>query len=185
MRPPALESVLVLDGEGRIVDATVPAERMFGRERGFLIGRDCSDGLWSAGDAETWRKWFAEAMASGPEHAGPLRLTGLRHGQGEFAAEVTLTRRAEGDGANRSAAHVRDVSARERLEHALKESIVGPSGEARLSEAAPSPAEVYEAAIRYLRGIPDVDHCALFLVSATRRELSHAFSHGFAVEEDR
>src|SRR5262249_55893993 len=76
------------------------------------------------------------------------------------------------------------VSGREQLERALEASIVGPSGEARLSETAPSPAEVYEAALRYLRGIPDVDHCALFLMSATRRELSHAFSHGVAIQAE-
>jgi len=57
--------------------------------------------------------------------------------------------------------------------------------EMALESEAPSPAEVYEAAIRYLRGIPDVDHCALFLLSVSRRELSHAFSHGFAAHGEQ
>jgi signal transduction histidine kinase len=51
--------------------------------------------------------------------------------------------------------------------------------EARLPTSSPDPAEVYEAALRYLTGIPEVDHCALFLLSASRRELTHAFSHGY------
>lgn len=50
----------------------------------------------------------------------------------------------------------------------------------RLSAPPPDPVEVYEAALRYLTGLPEVDHCTLFLLSASRRELTHAFSHGYA-----
>lgn len=188
--PPALpdaqlESVLVLDGEGRVVDASAPAERMFGREPSVLVGRDCADVIWSPGETEPWRRWFARALAAGPESgADSLRLMAVRVGHGEFPAEVVLTGLAEGEAPGRRAVRVRDISGRERLERALKGSIVGPGGEARVSEA-PSPAEVYEAAIRYLRGIPDVDHCALFLLSASRRELSHAFSHGVAAHGEQ
>ncbi len=52
--------------------------------------------------------------------------------------------------------------------------------EGRLAASPPDPAEVYEAAIRYLTGIPEVASCALFLLSASRRDLAHVFSHGYA-----
>jgi len=55
---------------------------------------------------------------------------------------------------------------------------VGQLTDGRLSAPSPDPADVYEAALRYLTRIPEVDHCALFLLSASRRELTHAFSHG-------
>jgi len=55
---------------------------------------------------------------------------------------------------------------------------VGQVTDGRLSGPSPDPADVYEAALRYLTRVPEVDHCALFLLSASRRELTHAFSHG-------
>jgi signal transduction histidine kinase len=48
-----------------------------------------------------------------------------------------------------------------------------------LSTSPPDPAEVYQAALRYLTGIPEVDHCALFLFNHFRGELTHAFSQGY------
>ena len=76
-----------------------------------------------------------------------------------------------------AAAPSREGPRRTRLLSALGSSLLGAGGAA--VEAGPYAAQVCEAAVRSLSAIPDVDHCALFLLDPERRHLEPALWYGY------
>jgi signal transduction histidine kinase/putative methionine-R-sulfoxide reductase with GAF domain len=70
----------------------------------------------------------------------------------------------------------RDVPRRTRLLAALGSSLLGTGVAA---ETGPYAAQVCEAAVRSLFAIPDVDHCALFLLDPSRHVLEPALWYGY------
>ncbi len=77
----------------------------------------------------------------------------------------------------RAAGPSREGPRRTRLLAALGSSLLG-AGEAA-AETGPYAAQVCEAAVRSLFAIPDVDHCALFLLDPSRRRLEPALWYGY------
>jgi signal transduction histidine kinase len=71
----------------------------------------------------------------------------------------------------------REGPRRTRLLAALGSSLLGAGGAA--VEAGPYAAQICEAAVRSLFAIPDVDHCALFLLDPSRRHLEPALWYGY------
>ena len=108
----APEAMIVVDAARVIVLVNAQAEKLYGYERGELLGRP-SEILTPARVHEARRRWLA-ARAADPQAAyGPnsIELQGLRKDGSEFPAEVLLSPLSSPDGVLLIAA-IRDTSLR-------------------------------------------------------------------------
>ena len=108
----APDGMIVVDGAGVIILVNAQAEKLYGYERGELLGR-VSEILSPERVHEERRKWRA-ALAADPQAGlgiGNIELYGLRKDGSEFPAEVLLSPLASPDGMLLIAA-VRDISVR-------------------------------------------------------------------------
>jgi len=174
-----LDVVLTVEPGGRILDVSPLAERLFGFMRAETIGRHCVD-ILSPESAEAFQRTLERAFSTGVEGpVGPFPARARRADGKEFPAEITLVPIVRGKGPRRAEARIRDITGRARLEEGLRSSLVGKVGVGPLSTSTPYPAESCEAAIRSLWLMPEVDHCALFLMSASRDSLRQIFWYGY------
>ena len=119
----ALDAMVTMDAEGRIVEFNPAAERIFGYARDQVIGLRVEDTLVPPDQRQTHRRGLAHYLATG---VGPLvgervEVTAMRAGGAEFPAELAVTPLRVG-GALLFTAHIRDVSERREAERALAES---------------------------------------------------------------
>src|SRR5262249_22651099 len=116
----ALDAVVTIDGDGRVVEWNPAAERIFGLGRDEARGRDVADLFIPPGLHEAHRRGMAHHLATG-EAAILNRRTELRacgpDGPG-FTIERATTRTA--DEPPLFTAHIRDLSERKRTEEALR-----------------------------------------------------------------
>jgi PAS domain S-box-containing protein len=119
----ALDAIVTMDAEGRIVEFNPAAERIFGYARDQVIGLRVEDTLVPPDQRQTHRRGLAHYLATG---VGPLvgervEVTAMRAGGAEFPAELAVTPLRVGV-ALLFTAHIRDVSERREAERALAES---------------------------------------------------------------
>ena len=127
----ALDAIVTIDGEGRIVEFNPAAERMFGRARADVIGAEMGDLIVPASLRERHRQGVAAHGAQrkpGTILDRRVELPALRADGTEFPAEVHVTRIGEGEPAFFTG-FIRDLTdlkraerARESLEAQLRES---------------------------------------------------------------
>jgi len=109
----APDAMIVVDAAGVIVLVNAQAEKLYGYDRGELLGR-VSEILTPKRVHEARRRWRA-ALAADPQAAlatGNIELCGLRKDGREFPVEVLLSRLPSPDGLLLIAA-VRDLSTRQ------------------------------------------------------------------------
>src|SRR5256712_7530164 len=120
----ALDSVIAMDHEGRIVDFNPAAEQTFGYRRDEVIGKTLAETIVPPSLRESHRRGLARYLETGdgPVLGRRIELTGLRKDGTEFPVELAITR-IEGE-PPAFVGFARDISARKQLEVARGESEV-------------------------------------------------------------
>jgi PAS domain S-box-containing protein len=113
----ALDCIISIDDEGRVVDFNAAAERTFGYVRGDIVGRPMAELIIPTRFREQHRQGLAKYFETGKSAVLDRRieLNALRAGGTEFPVEVSITRVPAADGAMFTA-HVRDISERVRAD---------------------------------------------------------------------
>ena len=180
----APDAILLTDAAGRIVAANAQAEKLFGRPRAQLVGAAVDtlvpERLRPAHAAHRERYARAAAirhMGSGPE------LLALRADGVEIPVEIALGP-VESAAGRLVAATIRDVSDLSRTRQAAVRGrynlYVAQFGLRALQQ--PELAGLVDAAAPLAAEAMRADAAAVFLLSADRRELRAAASHGTAAE---
>src|SRR2546428_4847756 len=112
----ALDSVIAMDHQGRIVDFNPAAERTFGYRRDEVIGKTLAETIVPPSLRESHRRGLAKYLETGegPVLGRRIELTSLRKDGSEFPVELAITRIA-GEPPT-FVGFVRDISARKDLE---------------------------------------------------------------------
>jgi PAS domain S-box-containing protein len=119
----ALDGVIAMDHQGRIVEFNPAAERTFGHRRGDVVGRALADVIIPADLREAHRAGLARYLATGEAAVlgRRLELNGLRADGSLVPIELSISR-IPGEGPPMFAGFVRDLTERRRSERALDES---------------------------------------------------------------
>ena len=126
----ALDAIITIDGEGRVLEFNSAAEKMFGYSRSASLGRPMADLIVPAAVRDRHRRGFARYLATGEAAilGKTLEMTAMRSDGSEFPIELTVTR-LPSEGAPIFTGFIHDVSERKqaeteqrRIESALKES---------------------------------------------------------------
>ena len=127
----ALDCVVTIDHQGRIVDFNPAAERTFGYCAADAIGRDMADLIVPPELREQHRRGLARYLVTGEEVVlhRRLEITGLRADGSTFPVELTITR-IDVPGPPAFTGYLRDITERKAAEAELRAS------RARIVEAA-------------------------------------------------
>ena len=108
-----VDAVIILDADGRVEAFNASAERMFGRFREDVMGREFGPLMVPEQHREAHRRGLRRAVVTGRSQiiGRPVELAALRADGSEFPAEVTLSR-LTGEGPPLFIGHVRDISER-------------------------------------------------------------------------
>ncbi|MGH2945841.1 MAG: sensor domain-containing protein [Solirubrobacteraceae bacterium] len=117
----ALDAVVTIDADGRVVEFNPAAERIFGYRREDAIGRDMADLIVPPRLRAPHRAGLKEAVAGrgGGVIGRRVTLPAMRSDGTEFPAELTITRLPTG-GRPMYTGHLRDVTDRVEAEGALR-----------------------------------------------------------------
>jgi two-component system, LuxR family, sensor kinase FixL len=118
----ALDAIVSMNAEGRVVEFNPAAERTFGFSREAMLGKELAATIISPQFREGYRAALADQLAGASEGAILNRrteLTALRGDGTEFPIELAVTR-AEVNGHPLFTAFIRDLSERRNQEDALK-----------------------------------------------------------------
>jgi diguanylate cyclase (GGDEF)-like protein/PAS domain S-box-containing protein len=117
----ALDAIVTIDSEGRVVEFNPAAVAMFGYAREDAIGREMADLIVPPHLREAHRSGLARAAGGRPRMLGQrLSLTAQRADGSEFPAELTITR-LQLPGRAMFTGHIRDITDRVRTETALRD----------------------------------------------------------------
>jgi diguanylate cyclase (GGDEF)-like protein/PAS domain S-box-containing protein len=119
----ALDAIITIDGEGRVLEFNSAAEKMFGYSRNASLGRPMADLIVPASVRGRHRRGFARSMATGETAiiGKTVEMTAMRSDGSEFPIELTVTR-LPSEGAPVFTGFIHDVSERKQAETALRES---------------------------------------------------------------
>ena len=116
----ALDGIITVDRDGRVLDFNAGAERTFGRWHTEMLGQDLAEPTIAAADRPRLRDALISLAASseGDACGRRLEIQALRRDGQEFPADLSITRiRLEGP--SRCTICVHDLSERKRLEEEL------------------------------------------------------------------
>jgi PAS domain S-box-containing protein len=113
----ALDCIISIDHDGRVIDFNAAAERTFGYVRGEIVGRSMADLVIPPRFREQHRRGIARYLETGRSAVLDRRveLIAMRADGTEFPVEVSITRVPVADAALFTA-HVRDISERVRAD---------------------------------------------------------------------
>jgi PAS domain S-box-containing protein len=138
----ALDCIITIDHQGRILEFNPAAERTFGYARENVLGLELAEAIIPPSLREAHRRGLARYLATGegPVLGQRVELTGMRADGSEFPVELTVTR-VELPGEPVFMGFVRDITEREEAAQALRDS----EGEYRLLfESNPHPMWVFD-----------------------------------------
>jgi PAS domain S-box-containing protein len=117
----ALDAVITIDHEGKIVEFNPAAERTFGYRRTDVLGRRMADLIVPSPFREKHYRGLAHCLATGegPVLDQRLEWTALRASGAEFPVELTITR-ISAEGPPLFTAYLRDITDRKRAEQAAR-----------------------------------------------------------------
>jgi PAS domain S-box-containing protein len=144
----ALDAIITIDHEGKIIELNPAAEEMFGHSREQMLGRDMADMIIPPAWQERFRLALAKHRESGVRGQGSevgqegsgvaaagsevasqesspslgkrSEMSALRSGGQEFPVEVTVTA-IRGDGPLLFTGYIRDISQRKQAEETLRQ----------------------------------------------------------------
>jgi PAS domain S-box-containing protein len=113
----ALDCIISIDHEGRVVEFNPAAEATFGYARGEVVGRELAELVIPEGLRERQRRSLARAVETGEGSilGRRLEMTALRADGSEFPIEIAVMR-LPGEGPPIFTAYARDISERRRIE---------------------------------------------------------------------
>ncbi len=113
----ALDCIISMNHEGKLVDFNPAAERTFGYSRSEVIGRELADLIIPPSFRERHRQGLAHYMSTGegPVLGTRLELQALRADGSEFPVELAITRIST-DGPPLFTAYLRDITEQKRTE---------------------------------------------------------------------
>lgn len=113
----ALDCIITVDGEGRIVEFNPAAERTFGYARQDILGAVMADLIVPPALRSSHHAGFAHYLAKGegPILGRHIEIMAMRHGGEEFPIELAIIP-IQGDDQILFTAYLRDISARKRDE---------------------------------------------------------------------
>ncbi len=115
----AMDAFVGMNHEGRVIEFNPAAERMFGRARADVIGRELAEVIIPTSFQDAHRRGLARYLATG-EHTllgGRIEVTARRADETEFPVELTVTVvRMEGPPAFN--AYIRDLTEQKRADAA-------------------------------------------------------------------
>jgi PAS domain S-box-containing protein len=119
----ALDAVITMDPEGRIVEFNRAAEEMFGYERAEIMGRTVADTIVPDELRESHHRGLARYLVTGEATVIGKRveLVGRRADGSQFPVELAITT-VQLDRRRLFTAYLRDITARKRAEDALRSS---------------------------------------------------------------
>lgn len=119
----SLDAIVLMDATGEIISCNNGAEKLFGRNREWMVGRDSSLLLVPARFTEEFRKEFArlgELSRTSLLDRGPMRIPCSREDGSEFIAEVVSVPEIDGQGKPIVISFFRDVSKQAQTEQLLR-----------------------------------------------------------------
>jgi len=119
----ALDCIITMDHQGRVIEFNPAAERTFGYDRAEAMGREVADLIIPPALREAHRRGLAGYLATGegPVLGRRLELPAVRADGTEFPVELSISR-IPTDGPPIFTAYVRDITSRKRDEEALRRS---------------------------------------------------------------
>ncbi|MGQ0701999.1 MAG: PAS domain S-box protein [Gemmatimonadales bacterium] len=113
----ALDAIITMDFEGKVLEFNPAAERIFGYSRGEAVGREMASLIIPPALRERHRRGLARYLATGegPILDARIEMPGLRKDGTEFPVELTVTRILT-PGLPIFTAHLRDITDRARRE---------------------------------------------------------------------
>jgi len=119
----ALDAVISIDAENRLIGFNPAAEAMFGRRRAEVIGRSMTELLIPERYRDRHQSGLARYMQTGETHIlnRRIEITALRRDGTEFPIELTITPIRESDHVIFTA-YIRDITERKHAEEELRES---------------------------------------------------------------
>jgi PAS domain S-box-containing protein len=114
----ALDCVITMDHEGRVLEFNPSAERTFGYSAKEAVGAELASLIIPPALRERHREGLRRVVATGDSRVlnRRLELTGMRKDGSEFPAEVTLTSLAGDYSQPMFAGYIRDLTERKRIE---------------------------------------------------------------------
>jgi PAS domain S-box-containing protein len=174
----ALDAIITMDFEGRIVDFNPAAEIIFGYRREEAVGRLLGDLLVPPGlraahsdGLERYRQ-----TGRGPILGRRIETSALRSDGTEFPAELTVAA-VEAGGVRSFSGHVRDITERVRTEEALREAGLRYAHIARRLQASLLPPD--------LPDIPGVELASRYSPGDERLDVGGDFYDAFEVGKGR
>ena len=116
----ALDGVIIIDQQGRVMYVNVAAERIFGCRADQVLGRELAEAFLPPSSREAHRRGLARCLATGKTRILDRRveITAMHADGSEFPAELTVTR-ADLPGGPTFIGYVRDITERQRAEEDL------------------------------------------------------------------
>ena len=121
----ALDCVITIDHQGRVVEMNRPAERTFGYSAAEAVGREMAEMIVPPSLRERHRSGFARCVASGGGSllGRRIEITGMRADGSEFPVELAITR-IDFPGPPMFTGYLRDITDRVAAEAELRASRV-------------------------------------------------------------
>jgi diguanylate cyclase (GGDEF)-like protein/PAS domain S-box-containing protein len=119
----ALDAIVTIDAQGRMLEFNSAAERMFGYTRAYALGKPMADLIIPPSLRERHREGMARHLATGQGRIfdKTLEMTAMRADGSEFPIELTVTR-LPSDGPPIFTGFIHDISDRKRAESDLRDS---------------------------------------------------------------
>ncbi|MGH8935798.1 MAG: PAS domain S-box protein [Acidimicrobiia bacterium] len=116
----ALDCIISMDAQGRIIEFNPAAERTFGYRREEVLGRPVADAIIPPSLRERHWRGYARHLATGRSAilGQRLELTGMRKDGAEFPVELTVTR-VDLPGPPVFTAYLRDITTRKEADEAV------------------------------------------------------------------
>lgn len=113
----ALDCIITMDHQGKVVEFNPAAERTFGYPRAEILGQELANFIIPPSFRDQHRRGMAHYLATGdgPVLGKRLELTALRADGSEFPVELAITR-IPTDGSPLFTAYVRDITEQRRVE---------------------------------------------------------------------
>jgi two-component system, sensor histidine kinase and response regulator len=117
----ALDSVITIDHDGKIIEFNTAAEQTFGYRREDVLGQDLAEQLMPTAFRKAYRHGLARDLASteGPLLGTRVEVTAVRADGSEFPAELSITPIPLG-GPALFTVFLRDITARHRAEQEIR-----------------------------------------------------------------
>ena len=119
----ALDCIVTIDHEGRVVDWNPAAEHVFGYRRAEAVGREMAELIIPPELRPVHRAGLARAVTTGHDHMAGRRveINAMRKNGEVFPVELAITRISAG-ATPMFTGHIRDISKRKEAEQALRDS---------------------------------------------------------------